>query len=114
MRQNIAPGTGLNTMRLDDLENHLDDLLICQSLVREYAEHQDTSTDDILRFSSEVTRLFRLFQAAASGMKSSEAEERITACLEGYERALDGSNDTGKFHRHWKKISTIDVSWNLL
>ena len=114
MRQNIAPGTCLNTTRLDDLENRLDDLLICQSLVREYAEHQDTSTDDILRFSSNVTKLLRLFRAAASGMKSSEAEGRITACLEGYERALDGSNDIGKFHRHWKKISTINVSWNLL
>ena len=110
MRQNIAPGTCLNTMSLDDLENRLDDLLICQSLVREYAEHQDTSTDDILSFSSNVTKLLRLFRAAASAMKSSEAEGRITACLEGYERALDGSNDTGKFHRHWKKISTIDVS----
>lgn len=114
IRQSIAPGTALNTMRLDDLENRLDDLLICQSLVREYTEHHDTSTDDILSFSSKVTKLLRLFRAAASGMKSSEAEERITACLEGYERALDGSNDIGKFHRHWKKISTFNVSWNLL
>ena len=70
-------------MRLDDLENRLDDLLICQSLVREYAEHQDTSTDDILSFSCKVAKLLRLFRAAASGMKISETEGRITACLEG-------------------------------
>lgn len=97
-------------MLLDDLESRLDDLLICKSLVKEYAEHQDTLTDDISSFSSQVNKVLRKFRAAAAGMKSSEGERHIGACLEVYEKALGGSNDIGKFYRHWKRISTINVS----
>ena len=100
-------------MLLDDLESRLDDLLICQSLVKEYAEHQDTLTDDISSFSSQVNKVFRKFRAAAAGMKSSEGDRHIGSCLEAYEKALGGSNDVGKFYRQWKRISTINVSWKI-
>ena len=111
--QKAASESGVNTMLLDDLESRLDDLLICQSLVKEYAEREGTSNDDISSFSSQVNKVFRKFRGAVCGITGSKAERHIEGCVEAYEKALDGSNDIGKFYRHWKKISTINVSWKL-
>lgn len=94
---------------MDDLESRLDDLLICQFLVREYAESKDCSNDDITSFSSQINKVFRKFRAAACSMNTNDEEEHIQACLESYRNALDGANDIGKFYRHWTKISATKV-----
>ena len=97
-------------MLLDELEDRLDDLLNCQSLVKEYVAVNDTLNDDISSFSSQVNKVFRKFRAAVSALNTSDEEKHIGACLEAYEAALDGSKEIGKFYGHWKRISTTNVS----
>lgn len=81
--------------------------------MREYIEYYDILIDDIFSFSFKVIKFFWLFWVVVSGMKSSEVEECIIVCLEGYERVFDGLNDIGKFYWYWKKIFIFNVSWNL-
>ena len=95
---------------MDEVDSRLGDLLNSQSLVKEYADTNDTLSDDVSSFSSQVNRVFRTFRNAICALSTSDGEIKMRACLEAYENALDGSNNVGKFHQHWKKISTTTVS----
>ena len=101
-------------MLLDGLESRLDDLLNCQSLVKEYVAVNDNLNDDISSFSSQVNKVVRNFRAAVSALNTSDQGKHIGASLEAYEKALDGSNEIGKFYRHWKRISTTNVSYSFV
>ncbi len=99
----------LSTATEDSLEECFDDLRSAQSLVKKYQEVSENDDDDVLEFDEQITKFMRKFKEAISEMNSSEGKEKVDACLDAYQKALNGRDITGKFCRKWMKILKIKV-----
>ena len=100
----------LPTATEDSLEQCFDDLRSAQSLVKKYEEgSEDDDDDDVLEFSEQTTKVMRKFRDAISAMNSSDGKEKVDACLDAYQKALDGRDIPGKFCRKWGKILKTKV-----
>lgn len=95
---------------MEELENRFDDLSNALASAKRYQQSAEKTHDDIQSFISEVNELLREFFSAISTLSKSEGQERVDACLDAYQRALDGYNVEGKFSRMWNKILSTKVS----
>lgn len=92
------------------MEQYFDDLRSAYSLVKKYEESSgEDDDDDVLEFIEEINTVRYQLRDAISVMNSTDGKEKVDACLNAYQKALDGRNISGKFCRKWRKILKTKV-----
>lgn len=92
------------------MEQYLDDLQSADSLVKKYEQSsEDDDDDDLLEFMEEINTLSYKLRDAISVMNSTDGKAKVHACLDAYQKALDGRKRSGKFCRKWRKILKTKV-----
>ena len=94
---------------INDLESRYDDLCQAQRLLKAYRETKGEIDDAMRKFKSNITKTLRTFRSAISTLDA----DKVSGCLEEYEKALDGYDEEDKFVRHWKDWLKKKVSDNV-
>ena len=94
---------------IDELESRYDDLCQAQRLLKAYRETEGEIDDEMRKFSSNITKTLRTFRSAIFTLDA----DKVSGCLEEYEKALDGNDDEEKFVRHWRDWLKKKVSDNV-
>ena len=85
---------------INAMESCFDDLNEAQRLILVYKENGGLLDVEMKEFSSNLTKIRRIFRFA---IKSLEQEE-VTACLQAYDEALNRDDYEGKFAAHWNEL----------
>ena len=67
-------------------------------------EDGEDDDDDVLEFIEKINTVRYQLRDAISVMNSTDGKEKVDACLNAYQKALDGRNISGKFCRKWRNI----------
>lgn len=103
-----SPYTALPHSKGESMEKYFDDLRSAQSLVEKYEESSGDYDDaDVLKFRGQINRVMKQLKSAISVMNSADGREKVDACLDAYEKALDEGD--GKFCREWRRILKTKV-----
>ena len=85
---------------IDEIECYFDDLNEAKRLVSAYMTNGGELDGEMKEFSSEVKNTLKTFRSAISSLE----QEKITQCLEVYEKALNTKDYEGKFAAHWREL----------
>lgn len=92
------------------MEQYFDDLQSAHSLVKKYEQSsEEDDDDDLLEFIEQINTVSYKIRDAISVMNSTDGKAKVLACLDAYQKALDGRKITGKFCRKWRKILKTKV-----
>ena len=104
--ENVYPNLGkvssvpVDECDIDEIECRFDDLNEAQRLVSVYITNGGVLDGEMKEFRSKVSKILRTFRSAISSLE----QEKVTQCLEVYEKALNREDYEGKFAAHWREL----------
>ena len=94
---------------INDIVCRFDDLNEAQRLVSVYITNGGVLDGEMKEFLSEVSKILRTFRSAISSLE----QEKVTQCIDVYEKALNREDYEGKFAAYWRELLKKKVSHKL-